>query len=63
MNAPLPGGRFGAILADPPWSFVAWSPKGQGRSGNPRAHRAAGRRAIPGIMRPPLTSRLDDVGR
>jgi N6-adenosine-specific RNA methylase IME4 len=31
--ARLPRHHFGAILADPPWPFVTWSPKGQGRSG------------------------------
>jgi N6-adenosine-specific RNA methylase IME4 len=31
--ADLPRNHFGAILCDPPWPFVAWSPKGQGRSG------------------------------
>jgi N6-adenosine-specific RNA methylase IME4 len=29
----LPEGKFGAILADPPWPFATWSHKGQGRSG------------------------------
>jgi N6-adenosine-specific RNA methylase IME4 len=29
----LPHNHFGAILADPPWPFKTWSPKGQGRSG------------------------------
>lgn len=28
----LPRNHFGAILADPPWSFASWSHKGQGRS-------------------------------
>lgn len=28
----LPRGRFGAILADPPWTFKTWSPKGRGRA-------------------------------
>ena len=31
--ARLPRNYFGAILADPPWPFKTWSPKGQGRSG------------------------------
>jgi len=31
MIAPLPG-HYGAILADPPWSWAARSPKGEGRS-------------------------------
>ena len=26
-------GKYGAILADPPWPFATWSHKGQGRSG------------------------------
>lgn len=29
----LPSGKFGAILADPPWPFATWSHKGLGRSG------------------------------
>jgi N6-adenosine-specific RNA methylase IME4 len=29
--AELPAGRFGVILADPPWRFAAFSPKGRGR--------------------------------
>lgn len=29
----LPKHHFGAILADPPWPFATWSPKGSGRSG------------------------------
>jgi N6-adenosine-specific RNA methylase IME4 len=29
----LPHRHFAAILADPPWPFKTWSPKGQGRSG------------------------------
>jgi N6-adenosine-specific RNA methylase IME4 len=29
--APLPRGPFATILADPPWKFVTWSNKGQGR--------------------------------
>jgi N6-adenosine-specific RNA methylase IME4 len=29
---PFPAGKFGAILADPPWTFMTWSPKGKGRS-------------------------------
>lgn len=28
----FPRKRFGAILADPPWRFETWSPKGRGRS-------------------------------
>lgn len=28
----LPNGKFGAILADPPWHFAVRSPKGEGRS-------------------------------
>ena len=28
----LPRGHFGAILADPPWKFVTYSERGQGRS-------------------------------
>jgi N6-adenosine-specific RNA methylase IME4 len=31
--AGLPRNHFAAILADPPWPFKTWSPKGQGRSG------------------------------
>src|SRR5215470_12261721 len=31
--AGLPRHHFRAILADPPWPFKTWSPKGQGRSG------------------------------
>jgi N6-adenosine-specific RNA methylase IME4 len=31
--AQLPKRRYGAILADPPWQFETWSPKGQKRSG------------------------------
>jgi N6-adenosine-specific RNA methylase IME4 len=30
--AGLPRGHFGAILADPPWSFECWSCKGKARS-------------------------------
>jgi N6-adenosine-specific RNA methylase IME4 len=30
--AGLPRGHFGAILADPPWHFEAWSENGDGRS-------------------------------
>jgi N6-adenosine-specific RNA methylase IME4 len=29
----IPQNHFAAILADPPWPFITWSPKGQGRSG------------------------------
>ena len=29
---PFPAGKFKAILADPPWSFAAWSEKGHSRS-------------------------------
>ncbi len=29
---PLPAGPFGCILADPPWRFATFSPKGKGRS-------------------------------
>lgn len=32
----LPEGRFGAVLADPPWAFSTWTPKGLGRS--PQRH-------------------------
>lgn len=35
MTAPfenLPRNQFAAILADPPWAFKTWSPKGSGRS-------------------------------
>lgn len=28
----LPAGKFAVILADPPWPFAAYSPKGKGRS-------------------------------
>ena len=28
----LPRGHFRAILADPPWKFVTYSERGQGRS-------------------------------
>ena len=28
----LPGGKYGAILADPPWRFETWSVKGTDRS-------------------------------
>jgi N6-adenosine-specific RNA methylase IME4 len=28
----LPRGYYGAILADPPWRFQTWSPKGMGRA-------------------------------
>jgi N6-adenosine-specific RNA methylase IME4 len=31
--AGLPRQHFAVILADPPWPFKTWSPKGQGRSG------------------------------
>ena len=31
MTAPLPSGRFGALLADPPWHFEAWSRNGHDR--------------------------------
>jgi N6-adenosine-specific RNA methylase IME4 len=34
--APLPAGKFGVILADPPWRFVTWSAKGEGKS--PQRH-------------------------
>src|SRR4051794_13953364 len=30
--AGLPRGYFGAILADPPWKYVTYSERGQGRS-------------------------------
>jgi N6-adenosine-specific RNA methylase IME4 len=45
MNAfaGLPRHHFAAILADPPWPFETWSPKGQGRSGE--AHYATLSRA------------------
>lgn len=37
VTIPLPSGRFGAILADPPWHFEIWSEDtGNGRS--PSAH-------------------------
>lgn len=29
--APLPEGKFGVILADPPWRFVACSAKGESK--------------------------------
>ena len=29
---PLPAGPFGAIMADPPWSFRSWSDKGKNRA-------------------------------
>lgn len=29
---PFPSGRYGAILADPPWHFYNRSPKGEGRN-------------------------------
>ncbi len=29
---PLPPGPFGAIMADPPWSFRSWSDKGKNRA-------------------------------
>ena len=33
MDIGLPfGGPYGVILADPPWRFSTWSPKGKGRS-------------------------------
>jgi N6-adenosine-specific RNA methylase IME4 len=32
MTPPLPEGRFGCILADPPWDWKARSPKGESRS-------------------------------
>src|SRR4249919_715121 len=28
----MDGRRYGAILADPPWTFATWSAKGRGRS-------------------------------
>src|SRR5262245_47490907 len=35
--APVLGSkRFAAVLADPPWSFKTWSPKGEGRA--PKQH-------------------------
>jgi N6-adenosine-specific RNA methylase IME4 len=36
--APLPEGKFGVILADPPWRFVTYSAKGEGKS--PQRHYA-----------------------
>ena len=32
MMDELPRNHFGAILADPPWHFSTWSPKGMGRA-------------------------------
>jgi N6-adenosine-specific RNA methylase IME4 len=32
MTETFPSGRFGAILADPPWSFKSWSDKGKDRA-------------------------------
>lgn len=32
QEARAPDGKFGAVLADPPWSFSVRSPKGEGRS-------------------------------
>ena len=32
MAVSLPSGRFGAILADPPWPYATYSAKGKGRS-------------------------------
>ena len=32
LSLPIVPGGFGAILADPPWSWRSWSPKGEGRS-------------------------------
>jgi len=32
MNIPFPPGKYGAILADPPWDFRVRSSKGTGRS-------------------------------
>lgn len=31
MSVTLPIGKYGAILADPPWRFETWSPKGRDR--------------------------------
>ena len=31
MTISLPTGKFGVILADPPWSFRSWSDKGRNR--------------------------------
>lgn len=31
MAQPLPPGRYGCILADPPWQFATYSAKGRGR--------------------------------
>jgi N6-adenosine-specific RNA methylase IME4 len=32
MSVALPSGKFGAIYADPAWSFACWSGKGKARS-------------------------------
>jgi N6-adenosine-specific RNA methylase IME4 len=34
----LPGGKFGAILADPPWHFEVWSLKNTGSARHPSTH-------------------------
>jgi N6-adenosine-specific RNA methylase IME4 len=34
----LPQGRFGAILADPPWHFAVWSLDKTGRARHPSTH-------------------------
>jgi N6-adenosine-specific RNA methylase IME4 len=31
MSEPLPAGPYDLILADPPWSYLYWSHKGEGR--------------------------------
>jgi N6-adenosine-specific RNA methylase IME4 len=43
----LRAGHYGAIIADPPWHFSAWSEKGRGRCPDGKLSRAASRRNAP----------------
>lgn len=59
----LPAGPFGCILADPPWRFTTFSPKGRGRCpdgpASPKAERNLSRQNRP--ERHYATMSLDDI--
>lgn len=38
MSVPFPEGKFGAILADPPWRYLTWSAKGRDRCPEARSY-------------------------
>jgi N6-adenosine-specific RNA methylase IME4 len=50
--AELPAARAGVILADPPWSFITYSPRGWGKS----AHAKYACMSLPEIMALPVAA-------